>query len=322
AVFPFVIWGSLRFGQRGAASVTLIAALLAILGTTHGTGPLTVQSLAESLIRWWAFTTVCALTGLLLAASGAERRRAEAALRQAREKLEQRVEERTRDLTRINQKLQQEMAARKRLEREIIRISEEEQKRIGQELHDGLGQHLTGVALLSRALVQKLGAESPPESDAVQEILQLVNQAIGTTQSLAGGLYPVVLDTGGIVSALEQLAVHTRRLYGIECDFRRDSAPGITDPLVRINLYRIAQEAIHNAVKHGKASTIEIELSAKEGRYLLSIRNDGVGFEPRVLEQSRGLGQHIMRYRASLIGGSLAFHKNPKGGTLVTVFVS
>lgn len=91
--------------------------------------------------------------------------------------------------------------------------------------------------------------------------------------------------------------------------------------MVRINLYRIAQEAIHNAVKHGKATEIGIELSAPEGRYRLSIRNDGVEFDPQVLEKSRGLGQHIMRYRASLIGGSLAFHKNPKGGTLVTVSV-
>ena len=321
AVFPFVIWGALRFGQRGAASVTLIAALFAILGTTHGTGPFAVPSPVDSLIRWWAFATLCALTGLLLAASGAERRRAEAALRQAREELEQRVEERTRDLLRTNQELQDEMATRKRLEGEIIRISEEEQKRLGQELHDGLGQHLTGVAFLSRALEEKLSAESLPASDAVQEILQLVNQAIGTTHSLARGLYPAVLDTGGIISALEQLAIHTKQLYGIECDFRGDSAPGIADPLVRINLYRIAQEAIHNAVKHGKATEIWIELSAPEGRYRLSIRNDGVEFDPQVLEKSRGLGQHIMRYRASLIGGSLAFHKDPKGGTLVTVSV-
>ncbi len=321
AVFPFVIWGALRFGQQGAASVTLIAALIAILGTTHGTGPFAVPSPVDSLIRWWAFATLCALTGLLLAASSAERRRAETALRQAREELEQRVEERTRDLTRTNRELQDEMATRKRLEGEITRISEEEQKRLGQELHDGLGQHLTGVAFLSRALAQKLSSESLPESDAVQEILQLVNQAIATTQSLARALYPAVLDTGGIVSALEQLAIHTKQLYGIECDFRGDSAPGIADPLVRINLYRIAQEAIHNAVKHGKARAIEIELSALEGRYRLLVRNDGVEFDPQVLEHSRGLGQHIMRYRASLIGGSLAFQKNPKGGTLVTVSV-
>lgn len=220
---------------------------------------------------------------------------------------------------RINQELQNEIAKRKRLERETIQVSEEQQKRLGQALHDGLGQHLTGIAFLSRALAEKLSAKSLPESHA-QQILQFVNQAIATTRFLARGLYPAVLDTGGLVSALEQLATQTRHLYGIECDFRYGSVPDLADPMVAINLYRIAQEAVNNAVKHSKGTAIGIELTAVEGKYRLSVSNDGLDMEQDALENTGGLGYHIMGYRASMIGASLAIRKNPKGGTIVTVF--
>ncbi len=182
-----------------------------------------------------------------------------------------------------------------------------------------MGQHLTGIAFLSKALAEKLSAKSLPESHALQEILQFVNQAIATTRFLARGLYPAVLDTGGLVSGLEQLTTQTRHLYGIECDFRCGSVPDLADPLVAINLYRIAQEAVNNAVKHAKGTAIGMELTAVEGKYRLSVSNDGLDIEQDALENTGGLGYRIMGYRASMIGASLAISKNPKGGTIVTV---
>jgi signal transduction histidine kinase len=180
-----------------------------------------------------------------------------------------------------NKDLDREMVERKRLETEVIRVSEEHQKTIGQELHDGLGQYLTGIAILSMTLQQRLCAMSLPEAGAAQEIVELINQAISMTHSLARGLYPAALESGGLTAALEQLAGYTTSVIGIECTLRCDPQVRVNDKLVAINLYRIAQEAINNAVKYSKAKHIWLDFSIVDEKYRFSISDDGIGFDPK-----------------------------------------
>lgn len=210
-----------------------------------------------------------------------------------------------------------DISERKRLEREIIDVSEEEQKRIGQELHDGLGQHLTGIAFLSKALEQKLSAQGAAEARDAANIVGFVNQAVSKTRSLARGLFPVELEANGLMSALEQLAANVAALYGIQCEFRCNTPVLVYDNIVAINLYRIAQEAINNAVKHSKASRILVELTEVGGRVQLSVSDDGIGFERS--PSGKGMGLHIMEYRARLIGSSLEIRRRPEGGAVVSV---
>lgn len=317
AVFPFVIWGALRFDHWGATLVTGVISVLAIWGTTRGTGPFAVGSPVDSLVGWCLFVNVVAVTGLLLAASSAEQRRAQAAIKSAHDELEQRVRERTEALAQTNAGLQQEMAERKRLEGAIIQVSEAQQKSIGQDLHDGLGQHLTSIAFFGAALQQNLNEQARPEADAAQRIVELVNQSIDMTRRVARGLYPAGMESG-LTAALEQLADNTRLLNGVNCVFQADPEALVNDPQVAINLYRIAQEAINNAVKHSQAHHIWIELACVDGNHRLAVRDDGIGFDPESTD-NQGLGVLSLRARASLLGGSLEIEKNTQGGATVAV---
>ncbi|WP_137893971.1 MASE1 domain-containing protein [Ramlibacter sp. 2FC] len=319
AVFPFVIWAALRFGQWGASLVTLAVSLLAIVGTSRGTGPFVVDDPVDSLMRWCTFANVVAVSGLLLAASVAEQQRAQADLKRSHDELERRVDERTRDLADSNAGLQREMAERRRLESELIRASEEQQKAIGRELHDGLGQHLTSLALFSASLQQTLAERARPEVSLARRIRELIEQAIAMTRSVARGLYPAALESDGLAAALEQLAEHTRSLQGVACVFRADPHLRVRDPLVAINLYRVAQEAINNAVKHSQASQLRIDLAQVEGQHRLAISDDGIGLDPERVWRGQGLGMHSMRYRASLLGGRFAVERNAQGGTTIAI---
>lgn len=208
---------------------------------------------------------------------------------------------------------------RKHLEQQIIEVSEEEQKRIGQELHDGLGQHLTGIAFLSKVLEQKLAARSLPETADAAEIVKFVNQAVSKTRALARGLFPVELEANGLMSALEQLAANAGKLFGIPCVFRCESPVLVHDRIAAINLYRIAQEAINNAAKHSKASRIRIALAVADGKISLSVTDDGIGFHPKPRGEHEGMGFHIMRHRAGMLGASLSIQKAAGSGTEVLV---
>ncbi len=319
ALFPFVIWSALRFQQRGASLVTLMISLLAIWGTSQGTGPFVVESPVDSLMRWCAFAIVVAVTGLLLASMVEEQQRGQAALQRSHEELEQRVEERTRDLASANATLNREMAERRSLEIELIRFSEEQQRVIGCDLHDGLGQHLVSLSLLCANLQQQLTARAQPEARAAQRIGELIDEALDMTRSVAHGLYPVALEHGGLTLALEQLADHARALHKMDCVL--DVGPGaqVHDPLVAINLYRIAQEAITNALKYSKASLMRIDLAKVDGKGRLTLTDDGIGIDPARLGSAKGLGMHSIRYRASLLGGSMQINSNARQGTTITV---
>ncbi len=247
-----------------------------------------------------------------------ERKQAEEDLRSYREHLEELVQERTEELTRANEQLRQEIEQRKKLEREILSISEQEQRRIGQELHDSLGQQLTGIAFMTRVLEQKLAKKSEPEAADVSEVLKLVNQAANQARGLAKGLHPVDLDRGSLVSVLQELASSTQQLFGIKCSFHCDETVNLRRAQAAVHLYRIAQEAVTNAIKHGRAKKIQIKLTRADNQAILVIENDGRDFPGEYEKRGTGMGLQIMDHRVDLIAGELTVRRGPKGGTVVT----
>jgi PAS domain S-box-containing protein len=210
-----------------------------------------------------------------------------------------------------------DVTERQRLERAILEVSEREQRRIGQDLHDGLGQHLTGIAFMSKVLEGKLSESSLDESRDAAKIVALVNDAINKTRELSRGLLPVVSDALGLMSALTRYAEETQDLFRISCRFECVAPVAVCDVNVATHLYHIAREAVNNAIKHGKPGRVVIDLSAENELGTLSVQDDGRGFEPSS-ENQAGMGLNIMNYRANMIGGSLAVRKNFTRGTTVS----
>ena len=210
-----------------------------------------------------------------------------------------------------------DISERKRLERTVLEISEREQRRIGQDLHDGLGQHLTGIAFMAKVQQQKLAEKQSPEAADAAKIVQLVNDAILKTRELSRGLLPVVSDAHGLNSALQLYAAEVQDLFGIVCRFQCEDSVLIHDTAVATNLYHIAQEAVNNTVKHAQAKNIHIRLFSGEREGSLIIRDDGVGI-PRPIAPHSGVGLHIMNYRAGMIGGNLEVRRGQPRGTVVT----
>jgi len=210
-----------------------------------------------------------------------------------------------------------DISERKRLEKAVLDISEREQRRIGQDLHDGLGQHLTGIAFMTKVQEHKLAERQVPEAADAAKIVQLVNDAILKTKELARGLQPVVSDSRGLMLALQLYATEIEDLFGIACRFQCEVPVLIEDTATATHLFRIAQEAVNNALKHGQAEEIIIRLFAGERQGTLIISDDGVGIERPVGPHS-GMGLHIMNYRAGMVGGSLEIRREQPLGTTVT----
>jgi PAS domain S-box-containing protein len=212
----------------------------------------------------------------------------------------------------------QDVTSRRQLEREVLEASNREQQRIGNDLHDGLGQELTGIALLLRGLENRAEREAPALSASIEEVALLVNDAIFTTRALARGLSPVTFDRGGLALALEELARRLSAMFHIsvrcEADDRLDRG---LESVNALHLYRIAQEAVTNAAQHGSAGQVSIELRVDAGRGLLRIEDNGHGFNP-AMQQSKGLGLRIMHYRAQMMAGSLRIESARSRGTVVS----
>lgn len=213
-----------------------------------------------------------------------------------------------------------DLTVRKRLEAEVLDISDREQRRIGQDLHDGLGQHLAGIELMSQVLEQRVASVKSREAAAlageVAKINRHVRDAISQTRALARGLSPVVLESEGLMAALHQLAAQAEQMFQIQCRFDCNPPVLVDEPSVATHIYRIAQEAVSNAVKHGKARTVFIQLRATSERLFLMVKDDGVGIS-KSPPKSKGMGLRIMQYRAGMIGGSLVVQRDPDGGTSV-----
>lgn len=211
-----------------------------------------------------------------------------------------------------------DITERKQLEKEILEISEREQRRIGQDLHDGLCQHLAGIELMSQVLQQKLVRRSKTAAAKAEDIAKNVREAISHTRLLARGLSPVTLESEGLMSALQELAINTEKIFRVSCRFECNPPVLVRDFPAATHLFRLAQEAVSNAIKHGKAKRILICLKEERGRLALSIVDNGVGFPAQILK-TKGMGLRIMQSRAGMIGGTLAIERNAAGGTSVTV---
>jgi len=213
-----------------------------------------------------------------------------------------------------------DITERVNFEREILEIGERERRRIAHDLHDDLGQLLVGIAFLASSLRQDLAAKSVPEVRQLDRLLRVLDDAIGQTRSLARGLHPVKPEPEGLMVALKDLVSRSKSLFNIGCRFTCRQPVLIEDSSTATHLYRIAQEAVTNAIKHGKPSRIEISLTRTPSRINLIVKDNGVGksAQPR---KKRGMGLHIMRYRAGAIGGSLAIQKATGGGTTVVCSV-
>ncbi|MBB5037610.1 PAS domain-containing sensor histidine kinase [Prosthecobacter dejongeii] len=239
-----------------------------------------------------------------------ERKQAEQTILRLNAELERRVEERTAEL-------RGQIAARRQLEEEILRISEREQRRIGQDLHDDLGQQLAGAWMMADVLARTLAANGAREQEAALKLSTLLGKSLNHTRALARGLHPVAPEQGGLGAALKNLAERSADLFGITCQFESRAVIMLEDQRSAIHLYRIAQEAINNAVRHGRAQNVRIRLSRRGGKAALSVIDDGLGIkEPAAMHE--GMGLRIMRYRSEMIFGTLEIVKAPKRGTCVT----
>lgn len=209
-----------------------------------------------------------------------------------------------------------------RLERELIGVSEREQRRIGQDLHDGLCQYLAALGCAATSLrddLVKLNLEA--ESNVANELATLLGDAVVQTRDLARGLVPVQLNQSGLASALEGLASSVSRLQGVNCTFKSNAGSISYDETAAMHFYRIAQEAINNATRHGHARNITLSLRATQNVTTLQVADDGIGIS-KTVSGNGGMGLSIMKYRARLSGGELTVEDATGGGTVVCCTVT
>jgi PAS domain S-box-containing protein len=247
-----------------------------------------------------------------------QRKRAEVALQKSKELLEQLVRRRTKALRMANAELKNEIARRQGLEGEILSVSDREQQRLGQELHDGLCQHLTGVAFMSRSIAMRLKNHRVIEVGDIEKIAQLVNDAATDTRNLSRALHRLDVDSAGLVNALQDLV--DREIWRTPCRLEVKPSFHIEDDAAAAHLYRIAREAVINANKHAQAREIIVKLQRSRREMVLHVIDDGVGLsDERKLKQ--GLGLHIMNYRAQLMGGRLEIDSPKNRGTRVSCYL-
>lgn len=234
-------------------------------------------------------------------------------LRMLKNELQVRVDERALALTK-------EIMERERLERELLATSEREQRRIGQDLHDGLCQHLTGASLAAQVLLRKLSQRAQPEAEDSKRLVTILEEAISLGRSLARGLHPVEMQPDGLMQALDEFANTTSSLFKVSCRFDCGAPILIHEPAVAGHMYRIAQEAVGNAIKHGMATDIGIHLDVQDHGTVMSIEDNGIGL-PDPLPKSRGIGLQIMAHRASAVGADFKIESGKQGGTIVTCMI-
>ena len=210
-----------------------------------------------------------------------------------------------------------DVTERKRLEREILEISNREQRRIGHDLHDGVCQLLAGVAYRIDILADQLQEKNMAEYSEAERVGSLINEAITQTRGVARGLFPVQLEENGLSWALEDLATNAGNIFRIKCDLAFSKPFPNVENDAALHLYYIVQEAVLNAAKHGNATQINISLDRKDDRFALNIQDDGSGFET-ANGNPTGMGIRIMRYRARVIGATLDLKSKPGQGTQVT----
>jgi PAS domain S-box-containing protein len=247
------------------------------------------------------------------------RKRAELALQKAKDALERAVEQRTKELRVANAELKNEIERRKGLEGEILAVSDREQQRLGQELHDGLCQHLTAVAFMARSVALRLRNHRVIDAADIEKIAELVNNAASDTRNLSQALHRADIDSAALITALEDLV--DREIWRIPCRLEVKPAFHIDDDAAAAQLYRIAREAVINANKHAQAREIVIKLERLRKGMALHVIDDGVGLSRQEPKLKQGLGLHIMNYRAHLAGGRLEIDSPKTGGTRISCYL-
>ena len=225
----------------------------------------------------------------------------------ARDELQLLVRQRT-------ERLEREIQERVRLEKELLEAGEREQRRIGHDLHDSLGQHLTATALAGKVLAKKLTDKSVAEATAADRLVALVEEAIELTRKLARSLHPIELEANGLADALQNLAANISKAFNVSCRFENSGTAVLTTPEASTHLYRIAQEAVSNAIRHGHARHVTISLAGSGGQILLTVTDDGTGLSTEA-RTKKGMGLRIMDYRAGMIGATFDIQNLPAGGT-------
>lgn len=247
-----------------------------------------------------------------------ERRRAQVELQGIRVDLENLVDRRTEQLRLAYEKLQEETEQRRLAQRKMMDVGLHEQKRIGRDLHDSIGQELAGLSFLSASLERVLAEKGSPESATAGEIASLLRESLNKTRKIARGLDPVDVSEEGLSLSLQQLASDMQRLHDVSCELLEGSDVGVNDNRSATHLFHVAQEACHNAVVHGDAGKIVIRLTADAGHGTLVIRDNGKGFTPDEAGHN-GMGMSTMHERAEAIGGTLNVQSEPGEGTTITV---
>ncbi len=246
-----------------------------------------------------------------------ERKRMEAELKAWQSELESRVARQKAELSAAREQLLADFAERRRLEGEVAQAAEGERQRLGQELHDGLGQEVVGIGFMVDTLAMKLTKKSPEHARDAEKVRAMLTKAADNARNLAKCFYPVEVEKYGFLEALRLLAHRTQESFRVSCTVQAKKADAHKlKGDVAVQLFRIAQEAIHNAVKHAEAKHILVDLIAQDRNWVLTIKDDGVGFR-QAPQQSEGMGVRIMLYRARMLGGTLEMRNNEGGGAMV-----
>ncbi len=211
----------------------------------------------------------------------------------------------------------QVLEERQQLEADIVSVSEHEQQRIGRDLHDGLCQQLAAIGCATRVLADELSAQGSPQAEDAMALEESLRQAVMEARDLARGIFPVHVDRIGLSAALRDLATTLSRLTGLEIRVEEKGEVQIHSPEEAMHLYRIAQEAVSNAVRHAAPTKITIHLGVEKDRLQMVIEDDGQGLGESSSRNPEGMGQRTMRYRARSIGASLNFEPRPGGGTCI-----
>ncbi len=239
-------------------------------------------------------------------------------LRKYRNHLRRVISEQQKKIDRTIKELQEEMASRKHLESEALKMSDRERRRVGRDLHDGQGQILTGSLLLLKSLQNKVSQQAPQLESEVTKIARLVHQAALQSRLVSRAFCPVRPEPTGLMEALQEVTQTLEDIHHIHCEFHCPKPVRLNSHTVATHAYFIVSEAVNNALKHGQASHITIELTNGSSNHAqLTIKDDGIGFDGnRTL--SRGMGLKTMQYRADVMGGKLEFRSNDPSGTVVT----
>jgi signal transduction histidine kinase len=330
---PFIFWAAFRFTPRETATATLMLSAFAIWGTLQGHGPFVRAIPADSLLLLQTFMATTAVTAMLLASGVVAKRLAEATVRQSRDDLEAEVSERTVELRGAVEALSKETAGHRRTEEErrrsaerlqslsrrLLQIQESERRHIARELHDEIGQCLTALKIGLRSL-----SASFPSSDAqrqIEENLGLVDLMLDTVRDLSLGLRPSLLDDLGLVAALGWLVDRHAKRQDVTVTFDAGSLDGRWPAEIENACFRIAQEALTNAMRHSRAKRVDLALRDHGGTLGLQVRDDGVGFDTEAAMNAAVRGESFgllgMRERAELAGGTLEIVSSREEGTRI-----